>query len=62
MTFAPYRPDGFTGRRAEVNLRAKVAKASFVNDLRPLVATWPENYEIGPAAELVIDEVLSLID
>ena len=60
--FAPYRPDGFTGRRAEVNLRAKVAKASFVNDLRPLVATWPENYEIGPAAELVIDEVLSLID
>ncbi len=60
--FAPYRPDGFTGRRAEINLRAKVGKASFANDLRPLIATWPKDYEVDAAAELIIDKVLSLIE
>lgn len=57
--FGPYRPDGYTRARAEQNLRAKLPTLAFRNDLRPLVATWPEGYDIDVAAELVITEVLA---
>lgn len=57
--FVPYRPRGYTGRRAELNLREKLADAAFRDDLVPLVAQWPEGYDIDGAAEMVIDEVFS---
>lgn len=57
--FAPYRPEGYTRARAEQNLRAKVPTLAFRNDLGPLVATWPEGYDVDTAAELVITDVLS---
>lgn len=57
--FAPYRPEGYTRRRAEQNLRAKLADVAFRDDLVPLVATWPEGYNIDAAADLVISEVFS---
>jgi len=59
--FAPYRPKGYTRARAEQNLRAKLADLTFRNDLAPLVAAWPEGYDIDSAAELVISKVFSLL-
>lgn len=60
--FAPYRPDGYTRRRAELNLRDKVRRSTFREDIRPLVSAWPEGYDIDAAAELVLADVLALID
>jgi predicted nucleotidyltransferase component of viral defense system len=60
--FAPYRPDGYTSRRAELNLREKLGRSAFREDIRPLVTAWPEGYDIDAAAELVIADVLALIE
>lgn len=57
--FVPYRPGGYTGRRAELNLREKVADRAFRDDLVPLVAQWPEDYDIDAAAEMLIADVFS---
>jgi len=57
--FAPYRPPGYSGARAEQNLRKKLANADFRNDLVPLVAAWPAGYDIDSAADLVIRAVIS---
>ena len=59
--FGPYRPDGYTARRAELNLREKLSSSDFRNDLRPLVGEWPEDYDIDQAGELVLDGVLPLV-
>lgn len=59
--FAPYRPDGYTRRRAELNLREKADRPDFREDLRPLVTQWPEDYSVDDAAEMIITEVLALI-
>lgn len=59
--FGPYRPAGYTRRRAEDNLRAKCADAAFRDDLRPLAAARPVDYEVGAAAELIIARLLSLL-
>jgi hypothetical protein len=59
--FGPYRPEGYTRRRAEQNLRNKQADVGFRDDLRPLVAIWPDGYDVDTAAELVITEVFSLL-
>ena len=57
--FVAYRPRGYTGRRAELNLREKLADAAFRDDIVPLVAQWPDDYDIDGAAEMLIAEVLS---
>ena len=57
--FVPYRPIGYTGRRAELNLRDKLADPAFRDDLVPLVAQWPDGYDIDGAAEMLIGEVFS---
>ncbi|MGH9190441.1 MAG: nucleotidyl transferase AbiEii/AbiGii toxin family protein [Acidimicrobiales bacterium] len=59
--FDAYRPRGYTRGRAEQNLRAKLANRTFREDVMPLVATWPEGYDIAAAADLVITEVFSLL-
>ncbi len=59
--FASYRPRGYTSARAEQNLRAKLVDLTFRSDLEPLVATWPEGYDIDAAAEMVISELFSLL-
>jgi hypothetical protein len=59
--FGPYRPVGYIRRRAEDNLRAKCAAAAFRDDLRPLAAARPVDYEVGAAAELIIARVFSLL-
>ncbi len=61
-TFAPYRPDGYTRRRAELNLREKLTRPAFREDIRALVTAWPEGYDIDTAAESVITDVLALIE
>lgn len=60
--FGPYRPDGYTRRRAELNLTEKVKRTAFREDLTGLVAAWPDGYDIDSAAELVAADVLSLIE
>lgn len=60
--FAAYRPEGYTRRRAELNLLEKAKRSAFREDIRPLVTAWPEGYDIDDAAELVIADVLALID
>jgi len=47
--FAPYRPDGWTPTLARTNLAAKLAKRSFLEDLRPLVIDWPDGFEPASA-------------
>ena len=59
--FGPYRPDGYTARRAELNLREKLSSAAFRNDLVPLVGVWPEGYDVDQAGALILNEVLPLI-
>jgi predicted nucleotidyltransferase component of viral defense system len=61
-SFAPYRPDGYTRRRAELNLREKVKRPAFRDDIRSLVTAWPEDYDVDNAAEFIIDDVLALIE
>ena len=56
--FGPYRPDGYTPRRAELNLREKLQAPSFRRDLTSLVGRWPDGYDIDEAGELVIAQVL----
>lgn len=56
--FAPYRPRGLTATRAIANLRLKVEDAGFRGDLAPLLADAPPDYEVGSAAELVIERLL----
>jgi hypothetical protein len=60
-SFGPYRPEGYTARRAELNLREKLRSDDFRNDLRPLVGEWPADYDIDRAGALVLNEVLPLI-
>ncbi|MDK1011484.1 MAG: nucleotidyl transferase AbiEii/AbiGii toxin family protein, partial [Actinomycetota bacterium] len=60
--FAPYRPDGYTRSRAELNLREKLKRSAFREDIRALVTAWPEGYDIDAAAESVITDVLALIE
>jgi predicted nucleotidyltransferase component of viral defense system len=58
--FGPYRPDGYTARRAELNLREKLGNDDFRDDLTDLVGEWPEDYDLDEAGALVIDQVLPL--
>ncbi len=60
--FAAYRPDGYTSRRAELNLREKAKRRAYREDIRPLVTAWPEGYDVDAAAEVVITDALSLIE
>ncbi len=59
--FAPYRPKGYTAKLAEQNLLRKLGRSDFRNDLGPLIADWPAEYNIDAAGRVVIDELLSLI-
>ncbi|HET8930280.1 MAG TPA: nucleotidyl transferase AbiEii/AbiGii toxin family protein [Acidimicrobiales bacterium] len=59
--FGPYRPDGYTARRAELNLREKLEDEGFRSDLVPLVGEWPAGYDINRAGVLILDHVLPLI-
>jgi hypothetical protein len=60
--FAPYRPGGYTPKLAEANLRKKLADPNFRDDLRPLVAEWPQDYDVDAAGELIIRDLLARLD
>lgn len=59
-SFACYNP-GFTSKQAIVNLRDKLKKEDFRQDLSLMLAEWPIGYEIDQAAEELIEKVLSKI-
>jgi predicted nucleotidyltransferase component of viral defense system len=59
--FGPYRPSGYTRAAATANLEAKVDDGSFRHDLDALVAVWPDGYDVAGAAQLLIDEIFSLL-
>jgi predicted nucleotidyltransferase component of viral defense system len=61
-SFAPYRPDKYTGALAIANLQLKLQDTIFRRDLDALVSDWPEDYDIDRAAALVIQELLGQID
>ena len=58
--FGPYRPRGWTVRRALANLEAKLNDHDFRSDLGPLLAEWPATYTIeagGRAARAVLEAI-----
>jgi predicted nucleotidyltransferase component of viral defense system len=57
--FAPYRPAVYTAGLAERNLREKLPRAAFRNDLDALLTARPAGYDIHEAAELVITELFA---
>lgn len=59
--FATYRPHKYNSVLAEQNLRFKLADVNFRHDLDQLVISWPSDYDIDVAAELVIDELFRRI-
>lgn len=59
--FSPYRPDGYTARRAELNLRDKLRSDDFRNDLRGLVGEWPADYDIDQAGTMILDDLLPML-
>lgn len=59
--FTPYRPQGYTARRAILNLEEKIATSRFRGDLEPLVGALPPGYTVEAASELIITELLEKI-
>lgn len=60
--FAPYRPAGFTAKKAIRNLHDKVQNAGFRHDLDPLLVRQPDGYDIDAAVSLVQITLLEHID
>ena len=56
--FAPYRPDGWTPRLGEDNLRHKLDEYDFVHDLDALIQNVPEGFSVESAVELIITELI----
>jgi len=61
-SFAPYRPETYSAVLAEKNLREKLGRPAFRDDLKPLVRAIPEEYDVMMAGELVIAELFSKLD
>jgi Nucleotidyl transferase AbiEii toxin, Type IV TA system len=61
-SFAPYRPDRYTGALAIANLELKTQDDFFRRDLDALVGRWPDGYNIEDAAALIIERLLSRVD
>ncbi len=61
-SFAPYRPETYSAVLAERNLREKLGRPAFRDDLKPLVRAIPEEYDVMMAGELVIAELFSKLD
>ena len=59
--FEPYRPEGWSPVRARANLAAKVRDGAYLEDLRPLVADWPEGFD-GGSAEAAVARILDAIE
>lgn len=60
--FAPYRPDGWTPRLGEENLRHKLNESDFVHDLDALTQNIPEEFSFESVAELIITELIRQMD
>ena len=61
-SFAPYRPEKYTGPLAIANLKLKLQDNLFRRDLDALVANWPDDYDIEEAGALITRELLSHVD
>lgn len=59
-SFACYNP-GFTARQSITNLREKLQKKDFREDLSLMLTEWPVGYQIDQAAEELIEKALSRI-
>lgn len=59
-SFLCYNP-GFTARQSIANLREKLQREDFRQDLSLMLTEWPVGYEIDQAAEELIEKVLSKI-
>ena len=59
--FAAYCPENYSARMAERNLREKLGKDSFRNDLSSLLTEVPQDYDIDSAGEMVINTLIGRI-
>lgn len=59
-SFTCYNP-GFTSMQSIANLREKLKKVDFRQDLSLMLVEWPVDYEIDQAAEEIIEKILSRI-
>jgi predicted nucleotidyltransferase component of viral defense system len=59
--FEPYWPHGWSPLRARANLAAKVRDGAYLEDLRPLVADWPEGFDAA-SAESAVARILDAIE
>lgn len=57
--FTPYKPAGYTPGLAEKNLRDKLPRPAFRDDLIALLSEWPTGYDIDAAADLVVTELIA---
>lgn len=60
--FAPYRPEGWTPRLGEDNLRRKLVQHDFIHDLDALTRNLPEGFGVDSAAEVIITELIRRAD
>ena len=57
--FSVYRPEGYTGKKAIINLREKLNNPTFNSDIKNLISANVKNYYPNEAAEIIINEYLS---
>ncbi|HET7386734.1 MAG TPA: nucleotidyl transferase AbiEii/AbiGii toxin family protein [Nocardioidaceae bacterium] len=60
--FTPYRPEGWTPAKAERNLRDKLDKHAYRDDLRQLIRTPPAGFDLEVAVDLLLDDLISHVD
>lgn len=60
--YTPYRPENWTPAKAEQNLREKLDKHAYRDDLRQLTRTQPTGFKLEDAIELLLTELITHID
>ena len=53
-SFSPYRPNAWSPEQAIANIERKLASTPYLDDLRPLVRAWPDEFDAQTAREVAI--------
>lgn len=60
--FTPYQPENWPAAKAEQNLREKLTKHAYRDDLRQLVRTPPTGFDLADAIETLLHQLITQID
>ncbi|GAC1378499.1 MAG: nucleotidyl transferase AbiEii/AbiGii toxin family protein [Marmoricola sp.] len=60
--YEPYRPDGWTPRKAEANLRDKLTTNAYRGDLQQLIRTPVDGFVLEDAVDLILADLISKIE